>query len=224
MDESAEAKNDHIGILNLQGGIVEHQDHMMRLGVACVPVRRKQDLVGLAGLIIPGGESTCLGRLIRNAGLDREICEAYEEGLQLWGTCAGAILLAQHVNNDAPHLGLIDITISRNAFGSQLASFHEEIRIPELAAESIPLTFIRAPKITKVGSDVTALGRIDDCIIAAETENILVTVFHPELTSSLAFHRHFAHKCGLTTDCDGKSSLIDPHWSPYSWTRQYQQR
>ncbi|MDG4597697.1 MAG: pyridoxal 5'-phosphate synthase glutaminase subunit PdxT [Candidatus Contendobacter sp.] len=206
-----------IGVLDLQGGVQEHLDHLRRVGVAARPVKRAADLEGLAGLIIPGGESTCLSRLLNIFSLDKAIRQAYDQGLKLWGTCAGAILLARENIGEAPFLGLIDIAVNRNAFGSQLDSFNREALAPTVAREPIPLTFIRAPKIVRAGEGVRVLLRLDDYIAAAEDDRILVTVFHPELTPSLAFHRYFARKCGL--DVAGDDAGLDPDWTPLSWTR-----
>jgi 5'-phosphate synthase pdxT subunit len=205
-----------IGVLDLQGGVQEHLDHLQRIGVAARPVKRAAELAGLAGLIIPGGESTCLARLLTIFGLREAIEQAYHDGLKLWGTCAGAILLARENVGEAPFFGLIDIAVNRNAFGSQLDSFQCDALAPAVTREPIPLTFIRAPKIVRVGSDVQALLQLDDYVAAAEDERILVTVFHPELTPSLAFHRYFARKCGLTVADDAG---LDPGWTPHSWTR-----
>ena len=207
-----------IGVLDLQGGVQEHLDHLRRIGVAGRPVKRAVELAGLAGLIIPGGESTCLSRLLTIFGLREAIVQAYGHGLKLWGTCAGAILLARENVGEAPYFGLIDIAVNRNAFGSQLDSFNCEALAPKVAQKPIPLTFIRAPKIVRIGSKVQALLALDDYIAAAEDERILVTVFHPELTPSLAFHRYFARKCGLNV-AETDNASLDPDWTPQSWTR-----
>lgn len=205
-----------IGVLDLQGGVQEHLDHLRRVGVSARPVKRTAELDGLVGLIIPGGESTCLSRLLTIFGLDVAIRQAYDHGLKLWGTCAGAILLARENIGETPFFGLIDIVVSRNAFGSQLDSFNREALAPAVAREPIPLTFIRAPKIVRTGEGVRVLLRLDDYIAAAEDDRILVTVFHPELTPSLAFHRYFARKCGLNVAGDDNAGL-DPDWTPQSW-------
>ena len=205
-----------IGVLDLQGGVQEHLDHLRRVGVSARPVKRAAELDGLAGLIIPGGESTCLSRLLNIFGLDEAIRQAYGHGLKLWGTCAGAILLARENVGETPFLGLIDITVSRNAFGSQLDSFNREALAPAVAHGPIPLTFIRAPKIVRAGEGVRVLLQLDDYIAAAEDDRILVTVFHPELTPSLAFHRYFARKCGLHP-AGGDDAGLDPDWTPQSW-------
>ncbi len=207
-----------IGVLDLQGGVQEHLDHLRRIGVAGRPVKHAAELAGLTGLIIPGGESTCLSRLLTIFGLREAIEQAYCNGLKLWGTCAGAILLARENIGETPYFGLIDIAVNRNAFGSQLDSFNREARALKVAPNPIPLTFIRAPKIVRIGAGVQALLKLDDYIAAAEDEQILVTVFHPELTPSLAFHRYFARKCGLdVTEADDAG--LDPDWTPQSWTR-----
>jgi 5'-phosphate synthase pdxT subunit len=207
-----------IGVLDLQGGVHEHLDHLERLGIAHKKVKQEADFTDLAGLIIPGGESSCIAKLLNIFGIKKTILIAHRRGMKIWGTCAGAILLAKKVINETPCLGLIDMEIERNSFGSQLDSFVNEALIPAVAGEPIPLTFIRAPKITRVGKDVHILLKIDDYIAAAENENILVTVFHPELTGCLALHRYFALKCGLQP-ASNKQDCIDRHWESSSWTR-----
>ncbi len=208
---------DTIGVLDLQGGVFEHFDHLRRLGIDARPVKEAGDFEGLAGLILPGGESTCLARLLRIFGLDAVIVRKFREGMKLWGTCAGAILLAGTLTGEKAHLGLIDIEVQRNGFGSQLDSFTCNAAIPQIAGEPLPLTFIRAPKILRVGKGVEVLLRIGDFIAAAESPGVLVTVFHPELTGCLAFHRYFACKCGLNPSQE--SGNLDPSWNMTSWTR-----
>jgi 5'-phosphate synthase pdxT subunit len=206
-----------IGVLDLQGGVCEHLDHLQRLGIDARPVKKIQDFDGLAGLILPGGESTCLARLLKIFNIESVIIRKFSEGMMLWGTCAGAILLAESVVGETAHLGLINIEVQRNGFGSQLDSFTREAVIPKILPEAVPLTFIRAPKILSAGSDVEVLLRIDDFIAAAESHGVLVTVFHPELTACLAFHRYFAIKCGLLPK--GEGAPLYPSWSRTSWTR-----
>ncbi len=203
-----------IGILDLQGGVVEHIEHLGRLGVAAVRVKKEPHFDELAGLIIPGGESTCLGRLLRITGLEEVIRQRHQAGLKLWGTCAGAILLARRIIGESPYLGLIDIDVLRNAFGSQLESFNISAAVPAVSAEPVPLTFIRAPKITRLGPGVRSLLQIGDYHAGVEDETVLATVFHPELTPSLAFHRYFAMKCGIQTH-----PLPETDWHPEAWTR-----
>jgi 5'-phosphate synthase pdxT subunit len=212
------AKPNVIGVLDLQGGVSEHIDHLERLGIQGVRVKEAGDFQGLAGLIIPGGESTCISRLLRIFNLDDIIVQQFHKGMKIWGTCAGAILLAKRVIGEPAHLRLIDIEIERNSFGSQLDSFTHEAFIPAMMTQPVSLTFIRAPKIKKVGADVDILLQIDDYIAAAESPDIFVTVFHPELTGCLAFHRYFAQKCNLKPRDDFKTT-IDPTWNNTSWTR-----
>ena len=204
-----------IGVLDLQGGVSEHLEHLARIGVPAQAVKHAREFAGLAGLIIPGGESTCLSRLLRLFELDDAILAAHAGGTKLWGTCAGAILLASEIAGEAPHLALLDVGIERNAFGSQLASFNTEFSVPAVDSAPIPLTFIRAPKIHRVGEGVRVLLDLGDYVAAVESESVLATVFHPELTRSTRFHTYFARKCGLNpqdpTEPDG--------WRQTSWTR-----
>jgi pyridoxal 5'-phosphate synthase pdxT subunit len=211
--------NRTIGVLDLQGGVFEHLDHLQRLGIDGRPVKEVRDFKGLAGLILPGGESSCLVRLLRIFGLDALIEQKSREGMKLWGTCAGAILLARTLTGEAPHLGLIDIEVERNSFGSQLDSFSCEALVPKVSPEPLPLTFIRAPKILKAGKGVEVLLRMGGgaFIAAAESPDVLVTVFHPELTGSLAFHRYFARKCGIEPQVG--IPLGDRPWDVTSWTQ-----
>lgn len=206
-----------IGVLDLQGGVVEHLEHLERLGVPARKVKLPRDLDGLAGLILPGGESTCLGKLLHQTKLDHAIPAAHARGLRLWGTCAGAILLAREIEGEKPHLALLDITVRRNAYGSQLDSFTTTTAVPaEISAAPVPLVFIRAPVITRAGADVRVLLRVRDQIVAAtdETRGLLATTFHPELTPSLAFHAWFARLCGLRT-----TTGEEQNWHRASWTR-----
>jgi pyridoxal 5'-phosphate synthase pdxT subunit len=207
-----------IGVLDLQGGVHEHLEHLESLDIAYKKVKQPSDFADLAGLILPGGESSCLSRLLNIFEIKDVLLQAYHKGMKIWGTCAGAILLAKKVVGETPCLGLIDVEIERNSFGSQLDSFVSEATIPEVSRKPMPLTFIRAPKILNAGADVRVLLKIADYIAAAENENILVTVFHPELTSNLAFHRYFALKCGLHPAMDIADD-IDPQWNNSSWTK-----
>ena len=207
-----------IGVLDLQGGVVEHLDHLERLGIPARRVKKAAELAGLAGLILPGGESTCLSRLLRLSDMGNAIGRAAAEGVKLWGTCAGAILLARTIDGETAHLGLIDITIARNAFGSQLDSFTCEVTVPEVAAEPLPLVFIRAPVIRRVGKEVRVLLRVRRHIAAAESAGVLVTIFHPELSPTLAFHAYFVRKCGLKPAADTAPARAT-EWRLTSWTR-----
>ena len=207
-----------IGVLDLQGGVHEHLEHLERLGIAYSRVKQADDFANLAGLIIPGGESSCISRLLNIFEIKDILLGAHHRGMKIWGTCAGAILLARKVIGATPCLGLINITIERNSFGSQLDSFVSEALIPDVSSKPVPLTFIRAPKILNVGSDVNVLLKIDDYIAAAENKSVLVTVFHPELTESLALHRYFAIKCGVKPAINNHED-IDPLWKSSSWTK-----
>jgi 5'-phosphate synthase pdxT subunit len=209
-----------IGVLDLQGGVVEHIDHLERIGIPGKPVKTPTDLKNLAGLIIPGGESTCLSRLIRIFGIKDAITREVKRGMKIWGTCAGAILLAKTVVGEDSCLGLIDIEIERNSFGSQLDSFACETVVPPISPDPIPLIFIRAPKILRVGPGVDILLRMDDYIAAAESSNVMVTVFHPELTGCVALHRRFARKCGLDPIDESRMPSLDPSWNTKSWTHR----
>ena len=211
-------KPSFIGVLDLQGGVHEHLEHLERLGIAYKRVKQANDFADLAGLIIPGGESSCISRLLNIFEIKDVLLGAHRRGMKIWGTCAGAILLARKIVGEAPCLGLINITIERNSFGSQLDSFVSKALIPAVAVEPLPLTFIRAPKIIDVDSDVNILLKINDYIAAAESESILVTVFHPELTGCLALHRYFAIKCGMKPAINNHRD-IDPLWKSSSWTK-----
>ena len=204
-----------IGVLDLQGGVHEHLEHLERLGIPYARVKQPADFADLAGLIIPGGESTCLARLLDIFELKEVIRHHYLKGMKIWGTCAGAILLASRVVGEQPCLGLIDMDIERNGFGSQLDSFKSEALIEAVSADPIPLTFIRAPKILRAGKDVHVLLHMDDYIAAAENDGILVTVFHPELTGCLALHRYFALKCGLSL----VTETVHQDWDNVSWMK-----
>lgn len=207
-----------IGVLDLQGGVHEHLEHLESIGIAYKKVKQAADFDHLAGLIIPGGESSCLCRLLNIFEIKDVLLHAHQNGMKIWGTCAGAILLAKKVVSENQCLALINIVVERNAFGSQLDSFVSEALIPSVSSKPIPLTFIRAPKIIGAGNDVRVLLEIENYIAAAENESVLVTVFHPELTGNLAFHRYFALKCGLNPVIDSEDN-IDPFWSNSSWTK-----
>ena len=206
-----------IGVLALQGAFIEHIQILQGLGVEARPVRLPAELEGLDGLIIPGGESTTIGKLAVAYGLIEPVRGMAEAGKPIWGTCAGLILLAREIEGDAqPLLGLMDIRVRRNAFGRQVDSFEADLSIPALDAVSRPeergrpfhAVFIRAPKIVRTGDDVAELARLDDgTIVAAQQGNLLVTAFHPELTGDARFHRYFL---GLATDGESvPSSAVD---------------
>lgn len=184
-----------IGVLALQGAFREHVETLHKLGVEAVEVRLPEQLEGLDGLIIPGGESTAIGKLAVKYGLKEAIQRYAEAGNPVYGTCAGMILLSRDVGRDQPLLGVMNVKVERNAFGRQLDSFETELEIPALGKEPFPGVFIRAPKIESVGDGVNVLSELPDGTpVAAEQGNMLVTAFHPELTDDLRFHRYFLAK------------------------------
>ncbi len=210
------AKRDKIGVLDLQGGVHEHVYHLQALGIEPIRVKESHQLNNLAGLILPGGESTCLIRLLNIFEIAPKIKEAYADGMKIWGTCAGAILLSKEIEKEQPQLGLMDITIARNAFGFQIDSFNTKVEVPKVAKGEIELTFIRAPKILSVGNEVNILLKIDDYIAAAEDNSCLATIFHPELTPSLAFHKYFVEKCGITVNKNINERPKRTSWMEYA--------
>jgi len=184
-----------MGVLALQGDFAEHQVMLEKLGVEVVQVRLPRHLLGLNGLIIPGGESTTIGKLATEFGLMEPLRQF---GLEhaIWGTCAGAIFLSKDVRRHQPLLGLMDIVVERNAFGRQVDSFEVDLAVPALAKEGsnapFHAVFIRAPLIESVGKGVEVLTSLEDGrIVAARQGHLLATSFHPELTGDDRFHRYF---------------------------------
>ena len=182
-----------IGVLALQGAFAEHIAVLRRLGVEAVPVRLPHELNGIDGLIIPGGESTSISRLLVDYNLLDEIRNLASSGMPIMGTCAGMILLAQNGPDAYPKtLGVMAITVKRNAFGRQKESFEAEISVPALGEKKFPAVFIRAPFIEQLNSNTEILARLDDgAIVAARQGKLLALAFHPELTDDLRFHRYF---------------------------------
>ena len=181
-----------IGVLALQGAFREHIEALRELGVEAVEVRLPGQLEGLDGLIIPGGESTAIGKLAVKYGLQEAIRRYVSTGNPVYGTCAGMIMLSKDVGMDQPLFGLMDIKVERNAFGRQLDSFETDLDIPALGDKPFPGVFIRAPRIEDVGKGVEVLAKLQDGTpVAAQEGNIIVTAFHPELTHDLRFHRYF---------------------------------
>lgn len=182
-----------IGVLAAQGAFIEHMAVLRQLGVETMPVRLPRELGGLDGLIIPGGESTVISKLLLDDNLLNELKNLAKNGLPIFGTCAGMILLA----NDVPDpkvepLGVMQIKIKRNAFGRQRESFETELAIPVLGAKPFPGVFIRAPLIEQVNNGVEILSRLaDGSIVAARQGKLLVAAFHPELTDDPRFHQYF---------------------------------
>lgn len=193
---SGDGKMIKIGVLALQGAVAEHLNCLDQVeGVEPVGVKTFQQLQAVDGLILPGGESTTMGKLLRDYALMNPLRERIIRGMPVWGTCAGMILLANHiVNQEVRYLQVLDVQVKRNAYGGQLESFSTQAVVPEVARLPIPLTFIRAPYIDRVGPGVRVLLTLDEHIVAVEQGNILATSFHPELTDDLNFHRYFAAK------------------------------
>lgn len=183
-----------IGVLALQGGFAEHIAALNKLGIPCVEIRKKAHFDdSLDALILPGGESTVVGKLLHQTELFDPIQERIQKGMPVWGTCAGLILLADTIVNEPnSYLRGIDLTVRRNAYGRQLGSFYTEEEFRGIG--KIPMTFIRAPLIESVGKGVTPLSFYDGKITAAENDTILVTTFHPELTDDTRVLEYFLRK------------------------------
>lgn len=184
-----------IGVLALQGAFAEHEKVLRRLDVETVELRLPEHLDGVDGLIIPGGESTTIGKLATDFHL-LEPLHQFAAARPTWGTCAGLILLARDVGRAQPLLGLMDIAVQRNAFGRQVNSFEADLDVPILGQPPFPAVFIRAPLIERVGPGVEVLARLPDGrVVAARQGHLLATAFHPELTGDDRFHRLFVEYC-----------------------------
>jgi len=185
-----------IGVLALQGDFIEHEQALNRLGVESREVRLPKDLEGLDGLIIPGGESTTIGKLATLYNLIEPLRAMARSGKPMWGTCAGLIFMAKDVRRDQPLLGLMDVTIRRNAFGRQVDSFETDLAVKGIeGTRPFHAIFIRAPLVESVGAGVDVLARLDrtgePAIVAARQGHLLATSFHPELSGDDRFHRFF---------------------------------
>ena len=190
-----EVFNIFVGVLSLQGDVIEHINYIKKLNYIPIEVKDKEDLELIDALILPGGESTTIGRLLRITGLGPIIKDKIENGLPVWGTCAGMILLANEIENQqVSYLGVIDIKVKRNAYGSQLDSFKTSTISEKISNEPIEMPFIRAPYIVDIGKDVEPLIYVDDNLVAARQKNILVTSFHPELTDNTVMLKYFLNK------------------------------
>lgn len=180
-----------IGVLALQGAFLEHVNALKKLGVTPILIKNLNDLKGISGLILPGGESTAIGKLLVDLNLIVPIRTLIENGLPTYGTCAGMILLAKNLSNDnRKHLSVMDITVKRNAYGRQNDSFSLNENFKGIDSE-VNMVFIRAPYIEEIGPNVEVLSRVNSNIVAARENNILVTSFHPELTDDLKVHQYF---------------------------------
>jgi 5'-phosphate synthase pdxT subunit len=186
-----------VGILALQGDFAMHATMLDAMAVPWILVKHPTDLAAVDGLIMPGGESTTMLKFFSNEGMDEAIRNFAAQGKPIYGTCAGAILLAKDVlNPPQERLGLIDITIERNAYGRQVDSSVQSGECPELADHPVEMVFIRAPIIRRVGEGVRVLGRCGNLPVLVEQGNILAGTFHPELTADPAVHRYFVRKLG----------------------------
>jgi 5'-phosphate synthase pdxT subunit len=186
-----------IGVLALQGAFIEHEKTLQKLGVESGEVRLPKDLEDLDGLIIPGGESTTIGKLAVEYGLIDPLRQ-FAQTKPTWGTCAGMIFLAKDIGIDRqPILGVMDITVNRNAFGRQVDSFEVDLPISKLGDQPFHAVFIRAPVVTSVGKDVEVIAQLQDgTIVGVESGHLLGTAFHPELTGDDRLHQHFIKLVG----------------------------
>jgi len=174
-----------------QGAFAEHEEMLKKLGVEHFQIRQKRDLERpFDALILPGGESTVIGKLLRDEGMFEEIRTRIQDGLPVFGTCAGMILLAEKVEGGVPCLGTMQIQVKRNAYGRQLGSFYTEEVFGEMK-EPVPMTFIRAPYVEKVWGNAQALAEVNGHIVAVRQGNQLVTAFHPELNQDVRIHEYF---------------------------------
>lgn len=180
-----------VAVLALQGAFAEHEEMLEKLGVEHFQIRQKCDLERpFDALILPGGESTVIGKLLRDEGMLEDVRTRIQDGLPVFGTCAGMILLAEKVEGGMPCLGTMQIQVKRNAYGRQLGSFYTEEVFGEMK-EPVPMTFIRAPYVEKVWGNAQALAEVNGHIVAVRQGNQLVTAFHPELNQDVRIHEYF---------------------------------
>jgi len=192
------AGSPRVGVLALQGDVREHLAALRELGADAVPVRRADELAAVAGLVIPGGESSVIDKLSRQFGVAEPIRERIAEGMPVYGTCAGLIMLADRVLDaieGQQSLGGLDVAVRRNAFGNQNDSFETDLDIPELGEPAVHAVFIRAPVVESVGAGASVLSALPDGrVVAVEQGNLLGTSFHPEMTGELRFHARFLER------------------------------
>jgi 5'-phosphate synthase pdxT subunit len=185
-----------IGVLALQGAVREHCNSLKACGVEPVAIKYKEQLNDIQGLIIPGGESTTVGKLLVKTGMLEILSEMGRNGFPIFGTCTGLILLAKEINgSDQPRLDLMDIKIERNAFGRQIASFEADLDIDELGPEKFHAIFIRAPYIVDAKPNVTIMAKLEEKILMVRQGKLLAVAFHPELTADLRIHQYFLDMC-----------------------------
>ena len=194
------AKNPLVGVLALQGAFREHVAALARLGAATREVRQLRDMAGIDTMVIPGGESTTMGKLLTDLEMLEPLRARISGGMPVYGSCAGLILLCRSIEgSEQPRLGVLDAVVRRNAFGRQVDSFEADLTIPELGAEPLPAVFIRAPVILSTGPEVRVLARVEmdgaERAVAVRQDRVLATSFHPELTPDTRFHRYFLDIC-----------------------------
>lgn len=190
----------------MQGDVVEHIAALVRMGARAIPVKRREDLERVSGLIIPGGESTTVMKLLDRFGLAKPVRKRVRSGMPLWGTCMGMIVAAHDVIGlDQPTLDVLDVTVRRNAFGRQNDSAEVDLSIPVLGPKPFPAIFIRAPWIERIGPNVEMLAQRDGRGVMVREANVLGTSFHPELSGDPRVHRYFLHMIEAAASV-GKSS------------------
>ncbi|MFA6808667.1 MAG: pyridoxal 5'-phosphate synthase glutaminase subunit PdxT [Eubacteriales bacterium] len=181
-----------IGILSIQGAFREHKIILEKIGCQVTEVRSIKDLKGIQGLVIPGGESTAIGKQLELDGFGEKIKEMAQKGFTIFGTCAGMILLSKSIDDsDQYRLGLMDILVKRNAFGRQIASFEADLTIKDIEGKPVRAIFIRAPFVLKASNNVLILSKYEDKIVFVRQNNILASSFHPELTNDIRIHEYF---------------------------------
>lgn len=197
-----------LAVLAVQGAFIEHEKMLEKLGADCIEIRKKEDAEkAFDGLILPGGESTVMGKLIKELDLYNVLKTKIDNGLPVLGTCAGLILLAEKLSNDEQvHFGTLPVTVKRNGYGRQLGSFHTDGDMAGIGR--IPMTFIRAPYIESVGPAVDVLARVDDKIVAVRYKNQLGASFHPEVTADTRVHEYFLQMV-KETNCRAVHSRIE---------------
>ncbi|WP_195854100.1 pyridoxal 5'-phosphate synthase glutaminase subunit PdxT [Aerococcus tenax] len=182
-----------IGVFALQGAFIEHEDILRQLGAQVKEIRQLKDLANIDGLVLPGGESTVQGQLLEKLGLLEPVRQLIQDGLPTLATCAGLILLADHIANDPNrYLGTLPVTVKRNAYGRQLGSFATQTQVGPLS--DYPAVFIRAPYVADYGQDVQVLTQVDGKVVGVEYENQIGLAFHPELTQDYRIHQYFLQK------------------------------
>lgn len=180
-----------IAVLAVQGAFIEHEKVLESLGAECIELRKKEDLEqDFDGLVLPGGESTVQGKLIKELGMEEELKKRIQSGIPVLATCAGMILLADEIEGgESAHLGLLPAVVKRNAYGRQLGSFYTEAEVEGIG--TVPMTFIRAPYIEKVKGDTEILAQVGGNIVAVKNKNMLALSFHPELDEDKSIHEYF---------------------------------